>query len=85
MKKFNVAIVGATGLVGKEVLAVLEQRDLPIRKLIPLATEESVGAIVEFAGEPHVVGRLDSDAFEDVDFAVFTATCEVKGEQDYYR
>ncbi|HUT04321.1 MAG TPA: aspartate-semialdehyde dehydrogenase [bacterium] len=77
MKQFNVAVVGATGLVGKEVLAVLEQRDLPIRKIIPLATEESVGTIMEFAGEPHVVGRLDSDAFEDVDFAIFTATCEV--------
>nr|HDM59432.1 aspartate-semialdehyde dehydrogenase [Bacillota bacterium] len=77
MKQFNVVVVGATGLVGKEVLAVLEQRDFPVRKLTPLATEESVGTIVEFAGEPYVVGRLEDDSFENVDFAIFTATCDV--------
>jgi len=80
MKRHNVAVVGATGLVGKEVLNILEERDLPLRKLTLLATKESVGTIVEFRGEPYVVNHLDKDAFENVDFAIFTASCEASAE-----
>ncbi len=80
MKRYVVAVVGATGLVGREVLNVLEQRRFPLRKLIPLATQESVGAIIEFAGEPYIVNRLEKDAFENVNFAIFAASCEASAD-----
>ncbi len=80
MNRQNVAVVGARGLVGKEVLNILEERDFPLRKLTPLATEESVGTIVEFRGEPYVVHRLEKDAFDSVDFAIFAASCEASAE-----
>lgn len=80
MKPLSVAVVGATGLVGREVLNILEERDFPLPKLAPLATEESVGAIVEFRGEPFVVGRLEESAFEGIDFVIFAATCEASAE-----
>jgi len=80
LKEYTVAIVGATGLVGKEVLNILQERKFPIKRLIPLATEESVGTIVEFREEPLIVQRLEEDVFEAVDFAVFAATIEASEE-----
>ena len=48
MRKFNVAVVGATGAVGEELFRVLEEYDFPINKLVPLASSRSAGSKVEF-------------------------------------
>jgi len=73
LKRYNVAVVGATGLVGREVLNVLAERQFPVGKLTPLASEDSVGMIVEFKDEPHVVQRVSDETFEGIDFAIFAA------------
>ena len=50
MKSLTVAVIGATGMVGRTMLDVLEQRQFPVAKLIPVASEKSVGFTVEFNG-----------------------------------
>ena len=55
MKKYNVAILGATGAVGREMLKILEERDFPVAKLLPLASARSAGGTVPFRGEEIVV------------------------------
>ncbi len=61
-QKFDVCILGATGLVGKTIMEILEQRDFPINKLYPLASARSAGEFVEFNGESIEV--LDADNFD---------------------
>src|SRR5262245_66058489 len=72
-KSYHVAIVGATGLVGKEMRAVLEERKFPVSKLTLLASSRSAGEIQDFAGEAHVVTKLQEDSFEGVDIVLFSA------------
>ncbi len=69
----NVAIVGATGAVGTELLRVLEQRRFPVGRLLPLASERSVGTTVTFRGEPVEVQLAEPTAFGGVDVAFFSA------------
>jgi aspartate-semialdehyde dehydrogenase len=69
----RVAVLGATGLVGREMLKVLEQRSFPISELIPLASERSAGKSVEFCGKPYVVTTVDDSSFKNVDIALFSA------------
>ena len=75
MRKFNVAVVGATGAVGEEMLRVLEEVDFPIAKLVPLASAKSAGSAVEYKGEEVVVKELTESVFEeeDVEIALFSA------------
>jgi len=61
-QKFDVCILGATGLVGKTIMEILEERDFPINKLYPLASARSAGEIIEFNGESIEV--LDADLFD---------------------
>jgi aspartate-semialdehyde dehydrogenase len=70
---YKVAIVGATGAVGAELLRVLESRAFPVRELVPMASERSVGQSVMFAGQPVPVRATTPDAFDGVDFAFFSA------------
>lgn len=70
---YHVAIVGATGAVGVEMLRVLERRQLPVGKLTLLASSRSVGKKLPFRGEEITVQELTHDAFEGVDFALFSA------------
>jgi aspartate-semialdehyde dehydrogenase len=72
----TVAIAGATGAVGAELLRVLEQRDYPVGRLHALASERSVGSTVTFRGEPVTVAPLASFDFRDVDVAFFSAGAE---------
>ncbi|WP_207259646.1 aspartate-semialdehyde dehydrogenase [Desulfovibrio sp. Huiquan2017] len=72
-KNFVVAVCGATGAVGQEMLSVLEQRDFPYSKVIPLASARSVGKKVECKGEELSVQELTKDSFEGVDIALFSA------------
>ena len=61
-QKFDVCVLGATGLVGKTIIEILEQRDFPINKLYPLASARSAGEFIEFNGESIEV--LDADNFD---------------------
>ncbi len=72
-KKYNVAVVGATGAVGKEMLKVLEERNFPVNRIVPLASERSEGSRVEFMGSEVRVELLREDAFNGVDIALFSA------------
>lgn len=68
-----VAIVGATGAVGREMLAVLQQRNFPARELRLLASERSAGSTIAFNGNELTVGELTEDSFDGVDIALFSA------------
>ena len=74
-KKYNVAVIGATGAVGEELFRVLEQVDFPIGELLPLASANSAGSKIEFNDEEHTVVELTENVFKDhkVDIAFFSA------------
>ena len=70
----NVAVLGATGAVGREMLKVLEERNFPIGKLKLLASERSVGKLIEFKGEQIAVELADENAFEGMDIVLGAAS-----------
>ncbi len=70
----NVAILGATGAVGREMLKVLEERNFPIGKLKLLASERSVGKLIPFKGENIAVELADENAFEGMDIVLGAAS-----------
>ena len=72
-KLWNVAIAGATGAVGNQMIKCLEERKFPIGKIKFLASERSVGKVLEFNGKPVPVELLDHNAFEGIDIALFSA------------
>ena len=74
-KKYNVAIVGASGAVGEELLIVLENLNFPINNLLPLASVNSVGVEVECQGRVFKIEELTETVFEgrDIDIAFFSA------------
>ncbi|MEM8609747.1 MAG: aspartate-semialdehyde dehydrogenase [Myxococcota bacterium] len=69
----KVAVVGATGMVGAEMLRVLEQRAFPVRELVPVASARSAGKTITFRGEAHTVVEIAPEVFEGVDVALFSA------------
>lgn len=69
-KKYNVAIMGATGVVGREMLKILEERDFPVSSLRLLASERSAGLKLSFKGEDIPVGLLAHDSFKDIDIVL---------------
>lgn len=71
MKK--VAVLGATGLVGREIIRTLEQRGYPVSKLIPLASPRSAGTKILFRGEEITVEAVSERSFENSDIALFSA------------
>ena len=64
-KKYNVAVVGANGAVGEEILAILTEVDFPINKLVPLASSRSAGKTVEFNGKEVVIKELTHTVFKE--------------------
>ena len=72
-KLWNVAIVGATGAVGEQMIECLEERNFPVGKIKYLASARSAGQVLEFKGKPVVVEELTHDSFEGVDIALFSA------------
>jgi len=74
-KKYNVAIVGASGAVGEELLIVLESLKFPINNLLPLASANSVGVEVECQGRSFKIEELTEEVFDgrDIDIAFFSA------------
>jgi len=73
MKPQNIAVVGATGAVGVEILRVLERRNFPVASLKLLASARSAGKTLEFKGKPHKVEELKAEAFKGCDIAFFSA------------
>jgi len=73
MSQYNVAIVGATGLVGESLISLLEDREFPISSLIPIASERSQNKHVQFKGENIKIQVLNDFNFTGVDFAFFSA------------
>jgi len=69
----RVALLGATGLVGREMLLTLEQRKFPVRDLLPLASPRSAGQMTSFAGEDLKVREVRAELFDGVDIAIFSA------------
>ena len=69
----NVAVVGATGAVGEEMMKILQQREFPVARLLPLASARSAGGEVTFRGEEWDVEELTHDSFEGIDIALFSA------------
>lgn len=74
MKEYRLALVGATGVVGREARKVLEEMNLPISKYVFLASSRSAGTKIEFMGKEYEIQELKEDSFDEgFDFAVFSA------------
>lgn len=72
-KPYRVAIVGASGAVGVEMLRVMERRNFPVASLRLLASPRSAGSTLAFRGEEHTIEPLGSDSFHGIDIALFSA------------
>ncbi len=77
MKTYNFAIVGATGLVGRTFLKVMEEYSLPVNELKLFASEKSVGKTISFHNKEYRVEALKDGCFHGIDFALFSAGSEV--------
>ncbi|MCY4262408.1 MAG: aspartate-semialdehyde dehydrogenase [Candidatus Dadabacteria bacterium] len=75
-EKYNVAIAGATGAVGQEMMQILEERKFPVGKLILLASERSQGKKYSFCGRELSVSVLGENSFRGIDIALFSAGSE---------
>ncbi len=75
-EKYVVAVVGATGAVGNEMIAVLEERNFPVSELRLFASERSEGVRLKFKGEEIPVQTLKEDSFVGIDIALFSAGAE---------
>ena len=73
MKTYNIAVLGATGAVGQEMLRVLEERDFPVAQLLPLASDRSAGSFVTFRGEKLAVQPATQDSFHGIDMVLGAA------------
>lgn len=77
---YNIAIVGATGAVGTELLALLKERTFPISNLKLLASKKSAGQIINFGGEKIIVEELTHHSFNDVDIVLSSASGSISKE-----
>ena len=75
--EFDVAVVGATGAVGREMLSILQQREFPVGRLRAMASHRSAGKRIEWGGGEEVVEALEKADFDGVDFALFSAGSSV--------
>lgn len=74
MKKINLAVVGATGNVGRMILQVMEEKDFPVGELYLFSSKKSAGTEIEFKGKKYVVEELTEEVFDrDIDIATFSA------------
>ena len=78
--KYNIAIAGATGNVGREIIQILEDRDFPIDQLYLLASTRSKGQTIEFKGEKLVVEDLAEFDFSKVQIGLFSPGGKVSAE-----
>lgn len=73
---YVVAVVGATGAVGEEMVLILEERDFPVKELRLFASERSIGKKIEFRNKEIQVETLNEDSFKGIDIALFSAGAE---------
>ena len=74
MKKYNIAVVGATGMVGRTFLKVLEEINLPVENYYLLASARSAGSKIKFMGKEYIIEELTENSFDkDIDIALFSA------------
>ena len=76
-RKFNVAVVGATGAVGEQIIGLLEKRDFPVEKLKLLSSARSAGTVLRFKGQEITVEEAGPDSFAGIDIALFSAGGDV--------
>ncbi|MFA5454677.1 MAG: aspartate-semialdehyde dehydrogenase [Sulfurimonas sp.] len=81
-KKYNVAVVGANGAVGEEILAILHEVSFPINKLVPLASSRSLGKSVEYGNKEIAIKELTDTVFEEenIEIALFSAGGSVSAQ-----
>lgn len=79
-KTFNVAVVGATGAVGLEMVQMLERRKFPVKSLRLFASERSAGKSLSYNNQPVSVEALKADAIKDIDIALFSAGATISRE-----
>ena len=77
MKTYTVAILGATGAVGQEMINILQERNFPVGKLIPLASARSAGKTLQFRGEDVTIQKACDTAFEGVDIVLGAAENDI--------
>ena len=77
MKTYTVAILGATGAVGQEMLNLLEERDFPVGRLVPLASARSAGKKLMFKGEEVTIQEVCAEAFQGVDIVLGAAENDI--------
>ncbi|MFA5524106.1 MAG: aspartate-semialdehyde dehydrogenase [Tissierellales bacterium] len=78
MKKVNIGIVGATGMVGRKIIEVLEERNFPVSQIYFFASPKSRGKTIRFKGEEHLVEELNESSFnKEIDIALFSAGGEI--------
>ena len=77
MKLYTVAVLGATGAVGQEMISILEERNFPVGKLIPLASARSAGKTIKFKGEDVTIQLACDEAFEGVDIVLGAAENDI--------
>ena len=77
MKQYTVAVLGATGAVGHEMINILQERDFPVGKLLPLASARSAGKTLKFRGEDVTILEARDEAFEGVDIVLGAAENDI--------
>ena len=77
MKLYTVAVLGATGAVGQEMIKILQERNFPVGKLIPLASARSAGKTLKFRGEDVAIQEARDEAFEGVDIVLGAAENDI--------
>ena len=77
MKTYTVAVLGATGAVGQEMMNILAERNFPVKELIPLASARSAGKTLKFKGEDVVIREACESAFEGVDIVLGAAENDI--------
>ena len=77
MKQYTVAVLGATGAVGQEMIKILQERNFPVGKLKPLASARSAGKTLRFKGEDVVIEEAQDEAFQGVDIVLGAAENDI--------
>ena len=80
MSEYNVAVVGATGLVGEAIISILEERNFPVENIVPLASSRSVGREVSYRDERISIVELESFDFRGMDFCFFSAGADISSK-----